>query len=1084
MLALVLIALRRPYTFMVLGVVILILGAIAAVRTPTDIFPAIGIPVVSVIWTYVGLAPDDMSGRVVYPYELALTTLVNDIEHIELQNFFGYGVTKIYFQPNVKIDLAVAQVSAASQTVLKNLPPGINPPQVMVFNASTVPVIQLALSSKTRTEVELNDTAQNFIRPQLTTIQGAAIPYPYGGKVRQVRVDLNQEKLQALGLQPQDIVDTIARQNLILPVGTQKIGVFEYNVLINDAPVQIKALNDLPIKRADGTIIYLRDVSFVHNGNPPQINMVRVDGGLAVLMPVQTSGSASTLQVIAGVKKILPKLRLMLPEGVELTVIGDQSPFISEAVTSVIREGIIAAMLTGLMILLFLGSWRSTLIITISIPLSILAALAALSALGETINVMTLGGMALAVGILVDDATVTIENVNRHLEAGEHIDDAIVKGAKEIIMPATVSLFCIIIVFAPMLLLGGVAGYLFRPLAEAVVFAMIASYVLTYTLVETMARYLLSAQQRIKEEEEKHGPRPRGKFVSALTRFQIAFEHRFEAFVGAYARLLALALAAPRRFVAGFMAAVALSLCLTPFLGRNFFPDAESNEIRMHVRAPMGTRIEETGALCDRIEAKIREILPKGSLSSIVDNIGLPVSGTNMSYNNSGTIGTTDADLMITFDPDRVSNSNPMMELLREKLPREFPGVTFAMLPADIVTQILNFGLPAPLDIQAIGVKRAENRAYIEKIFDRLSRVPGIADPRIQQADNLPTLFVDVDRTLAQEVGLSEKDVTLALQTPLAGSFQSAPNFWLDTRNGVSYPIVAMEPQYWLTDLEALYNLPVFTGNPPQLLGGVAALRRGWSAGIVTRYNAQPSFDIYAGVREGSWRRRRRRPGDPRGDAQRGAGGLDNRAARPVCDDAHRLYSTVAWTGARRAVCLFGDRRELPVVARPLPDRLRPADRSRRHCLDIVSHRHDAVRAGANRRHHVHGRRHRQQQSDRRLRARTARRGRRTHSRGGGGGGDPFSPGSDDGAGDDHRNGAHGAFRGTKRPAGTRRHWRVGVRHHRHAASAAGAHQPGARIFGAAQDARTGPCRIMTLPTCRRRTPRLRRPWRARRDDG
>jgi multidrug efflux pump subunit AcrB len=379
---------------------------------------------------------------------------------------------------------------------------------------------------------------------------------------------------------------------------------------------------------------------------------------------------------------------------------------------------------------------------------------------------------------------------------------------------------------------------------------MIASYVLTYTLVETMARYFLSAQQQIKEEEEKHGPRPRGKFVSALTRLQIAFEHRFEALVSAYARLLTLALAAPRRFVAGFMAAVALSLCLAPFLGRNFFPDAESNEIRMHVRAPMGTRIEETGVLCDRIEAKIREILPKGSLASIVDNIGLPISGTNMSYNNSGTIGTTDADLMITFDRDRVSNSNPMMELLREKLPREFPGVTFAMLPADIVTQILNFGLPAPLDIQAIGVKRAENRAYIDKIFERLSRVPGIADPRIQQAENLPTLFVDVDRTLAQEVGLSAKNVTLALQTPLAGSFQSAPNFWLDTRNGVSYPLVAMVPQYWLTNLEALYNLPVFTGNPPQLLGGVATLRRGWSAGVVTRYNAQPSFDIYAGVRE------------------------------------------------------------------------------------------------------------------------------------------------------------------------------------------------------------------------------------------
>jgi multidrug efflux pump subunit AcrB len=850
MLALVLIALKRPYTFVVLGLVILILGTMAALKTPTDVFPAIGIPVISVIWTYVGLSPDDMSGRVVYPYELGLTTLVNDIEHIESQNFFGFGVTKIYFQPKVKIDLALAQVSAASQTVLKNLPPGINPPQIMVFNASTVPVIQLALSSKTRTEVELNDTGQNFIRPQLTTVEGASVPFPYGGKTRQVRVDLSQEKMLALGLQAQDVVDALSRQNLILPVGTQKIGEFEYNVLINDAPEQIESLNDLPIKRADGTIIYIRDVGYVHNGNPPQTNMVRVNGQLAVLMPIQTSGSASTLAVINGVKKLLPKIRLMLPEGVELTVVGDQSAFISDAVNSVIREGLIAATLTGLMILLFLGSWRSTVIITISIPLSILAALAALSAVGETINVMTLGGLALAVGILVDDATVTIENVNRHLEAGESIDNAIVKAAKEIITPATVSLFCICIVFVPMLTLGGVAGYLFRPLAEAVVFAMIASYVLTYTLVETMARFFLSQQQRIKEEEDLHGPRPRGRVVAALERFQIAFERRFEALVSVYARLLALALAAPRRFVAFFMTAVALSLCLTPFLGRGFFPDAESNQIRMHVRAPIGTRIEETGALCDRIEAKIREILPKGSLASIVDNIGLPVSGVNMSYNNSGTIGATDADLMLTFDPDRVSNSNPMMELLREKLPREFPGVDFSMLPADIVTQILNFGLPAPLDIQAIGAERDKNRAYLQKIFERVSRVPGIADARMQQADNQPTLYVDVDRTLAQEVGLSEKDVTLALQTIMAGSFQSAPNFWLNTKTGVSYPIVAMEPQYWLTDFDELNNQPVASGDLQQILGGVATVRRGWSAATVTHFNAQSSFDIYASARE------------------------------------------------------------------------------------------------------------------------------------------------------------------------------------------------------------------------------------------
>ncbi len=849
MLALVLIALRRPYTFMVLGVVILILGIIAALKTPIDIFPAIGIPVVSVVWSYIGLAPEDMSGRVVFPYELILTTLVNDIEHVESQNFFGFAVTKIYFQPKVNIDLAVAQVSAASQTVLKSLPPGIIPPMVVVYNAASVPVIQLALSSKTRSQVELNDTANNFLRPLLTTIRGAAVPIPYGGKRRQVLVDLNQEKLQALGLQAQDVVNTIARQNLIIPVGTEKIGEFEYNVLINDAPEEVAALNDLPIKRADGTIIYLRDIGHTHNGNPPQINLVRVNSGPAVLMPILTSGSASTLEVIEGVKKLLPKLRLMLPEGVEMTVVGDQSTFISDSVTSVIREGLIAAGLTGLLILLFLGSWRSTIIITISIPLSILAALAVISALGETINVMTLGGLALAVGILVDNATVTIENVSRHLEAGESIDVAIVEAAKEIIAPATVSLVCIIMVFAPMLLLGGVAGYLFRPLAETVVFAMIASYILTYTLVETMARYFLGEQQRLKEEEEAHGPRLHGNVVTALMRFQVAFEHRFEALVSAYSLMLALALSAPRRVVAGFMAAVALSFGLTPFLGSDFFPEAESNQIRMFVRAPMGMRLEETGVLCDHIEAKIRDIVPKGSLVTVVDNIGLPVSGINMSYSSSGTIGSTDAEIMITFDPARIANANPIVEQLREKLPHEFPGVSFAMLPADIVTQILDFGQPAPLDIQVTGSMRDENRAYIENIFERVARVPGIADPRIQQAYNYPSLYVDVDRTLAQEVGLSEADVTMALQSTLAGSFQNAPNFWLDPKSGVSYPIVAMEPQFWLTDFESLYNQSVSTGDPPQILGGVATLRRGWSAGVVSRYNSQPSFDIYAGIR-------------------------------------------------------------------------------------------------------------------------------------------------------------------------------------------------------------------------------------------
>jgi multidrug efflux pump subunit AcrB len=849
MLQLVLIALRRPYTFVVAAILIVILGGLAIFRTPVDIFPAVGIPVVSVIWTYVGLSPDDMSTRILYPYELALTALVNDIDHVESQSYSGIGVNKIYFQPKVKIDLALAQVGAAGQTVLRLLPPGVQPPQVILFNASTVPVIQIAFSSATRTEAEVADAVYTLIRPPLTTVTGAAVPFPYGGKSRQVRIDLDQEKLLGLGLTAQDVVTAVERQNLIIPAGTQKIGDYEYAVLINDAPAEIAALNDFPIKRADGAIVYLRDVAHVHNGNAPQTNLVRVDGAPAVLLPVLTSGSASSLDVINGVKAMLPRLKLALPDGIEMTVIGDQSDFINGAVVSVAREAAIAAGLTGLMILLFLGSWRSTIIITISIPLSILAALFALSALGETVNVMTLGGLALAVGLLVDDATVTIENVNRHMEAGEAIDDAIVKAAKEIITPATVSLLCICIVFAPLLLLGGVAGYLFRPLAEAVVFAMIASYFLTYTLVETMARYFLSAQQRETLREAKFGPARRGLVIATLTRAQLAFERGFERLLDAYARVLQLALARPKAFVAMFFAGVALSFTLIPFLGRDFFPETESSSLRLHVRLPTGTRLEQAGVLCDRIESEIRDSLPHGALTSIVDNIGLPISGINLSYNNSGTIGTNDADLTLSFDPEKVADASPFAELLRERLPRAFPGVVFSFLPADIVTQILNFGLPAPLDIQISGSKRDENLAYLQKTLERVARVPGVADPRMQQAGDLPTLHVDVDRTLAQEVGLSERDVTVSLQTMLAGSFQTSPAFWLNVKSGVSYPIVTMEPQFWNTSLDALASKPVAAGEGQQILSGVASIRRGWSSGVVTHFNSQSAFDIYAGVR-------------------------------------------------------------------------------------------------------------------------------------------------------------------------------------------------------------------------------------------
>ncbi len=839
MLAIVRIALQRPYTFVVMAALILIFGVRAWIGTPTDIFPNIAIPVISVVWTYNGLPPDDMSGRIIYYYERTLTAQVNDIQHIESQSLPGYGVVKVFFQPSVRIDTALAQVGAASQTVLKFLPPGITPPYVLSFNASSVPVIQLALSSRTLSETQLFDYAQNFIRPQLATIAGAAVPSPYGGKVRQVQVDLDPEKLRAHGLSAQDVVDAIARQNLIIPVGTQKIGGAEYVVSLNDAPKEIAELNNLPVRTADGTITYVHDVAHVHDGSPPQINIVRVNGGRAVLMTIQKSGSASTLDVINGVKSLLPKIRESLPKGIELVAVGDQSLFVNSAVANVITEGVIAAALTGLMILLFLGSWRSTLIITTSIPLAILCSIAALSLLGETINVMTLGGLALAVGILVDDATVTIENINWHLEQGKEIEDAIMDGARQIIIPATVSLLCICIVFLPMFGLGGVAGYLFRPMAEAVLFALIASYVLSRTLVSTLARYLLATPLH-------HGAAAPSR--NPLARLQHAFERRFEALRVQYRRLLSIAILRPRAFAAGFLAVVALSLTLTPFLGQNFFPAVEAGQIKLHFRAPTGTRIEQTSILADKVEQAIRRLSPQGAIETIVDNIGLPISGINIAYSNSGAIGVADADVLITLKEGEEQHTDSIVETLREKLPRLFPGVTFAFLPADIVTQILNFGLPAPIDVQVMGNKLAANRAYAEKLFRRIAKVPGVADPRIQQAFNAPTLNVDVDRSLAVDVGLTEKDVATTMQVSLAGSIQTSPTFWLNPKNGVSYPIVAQTPQYWMDNIQSLKNLSVSSAHGPQLLGGLAAVSRGESNAVVSHYNVQPVIDIYAGT--------------------------------------------------------------------------------------------------------------------------------------------------------------------------------------------------------------------------------------------
>ena len=842
MIALVRIALSRPYTFVVMAFLILIFGAISAFKTPTDIFPNIGIPVISVVWTYNGLPPEDMSGRVVYYYERTLSSQVNDIQHIESSSLAGYGIVKIFFQKGVNINAALAQVTAASQTVLKLLPPGITPPFVLTFNASSVPILQLALSSKSLTQTQMQDFGQNFIRPQLATVPGAAIPSPYGGKVRQVQVDVNQTKLQGYGLSVQDVVNALAAQNLITPVGTQKIGKFEYTVNLNDAPKQIAALNDLPVKRANGTLVYIRDVAFVHDGSPPQVNVVHVDGSPAVLMTIQKAGSASTLDIINGVKSLLPKIRESLPKSLDLKAVADQSIFVTDAVSSVIREGLIAAGLTGLLILIFLGSWRSTLIITVSIPLAILTSLTMLSILGETINVMTMGGLALAVGILVDDATVTIENINFHLEQGKDIEPAIMDGARQIVVPATVSLLCICIVFVPMFGLGGVAGFLFRPLAEAVVFAMMGSYVLSRTLVPTMAAFLLRQTHHAAGHGEGHAPAPTR---NPFTMFQRGFERNFERVRGGYKSLLERALALRWVFVGGFLLVVLASFTLAPFLGQNFFPSVDAGQIKLHVRAQTGTRIEETSRLVGLVEAEVRRTIPPSELDTIVDNIGLPVSGINMAYNNSGTIGAEDADVLISLKSG--SPAAGYVDVLRQRLPQVFPDATFAFLPADIVTQILNFGLPAPVDVQVVGNNLEANRAYANKLLDRISRVPGVADPHIQQQFNEPTLNVAVDRSLANQVGLTERDASTTMLDTLAGSIQTAPTFWLNPRNGVSYPIVVQMPQYYIDTLSDLKNIPITAPNgSTQPLGGIASIARGPTAAIVSHYNVQPVIDIFA----------------------------------------------------------------------------------------------------------------------------------------------------------------------------------------------------------------------------------------------
>jgi multidrug efflux pump subunit AcrB len=836
-------ALRRPYTFTVLALVILILGPIVILRTPTDVFPEINIPVVSIVWNYSGLSSEDMGNRITSVTERALTTLVDDIEHIESQSLNGIAVVKVFFQPHADVTKAIAQVTAISQTQLRQLPPGTTPPLVISYSASTVPILQLGLSGHELSEQQLFDTGVNFLRTRLITVPGAAIPYPYGGKQRQVQVDLDTAALQSKGLSPLDVVNAVGTQNLILPSGTTKIGPLEYDVDMNASPQTVAELNDLPIRTVGSNTIYIRDVAHVRDGFPPQTNIARVNGQRAVLLTVQKAGNASTLDIISGIKNLLPEVKKTLPADLDIRLLADQSLFVRGSIQGVVREAIIAACLTGFMILVFLGSWRSTVIIAVSIPLSILTSIICLSALGETINIMTLGGLALAVGILVDDATVEIENINRNLALGKEVEHAILDGAQQIAVPAFVSTLSICIVFVPMFFLTGVARYLFVPLAEAVSFAMLASYFLSRTVVPTMAKYLLRGH----ESEAGHAPAAsRNPFV----RMQIRFEEAFERFREGYHRLLERCLHHRKLFLIGFFAACVLSMVfLIPWLGQDFFPAVDSGQFKLHLRARTGTRIEETARLCALVEQSIREQIPPNEMSSIIDNIGLPYSGINLTYSTSAPVGPGDADILVSLAGHHHSTDQYVHDL-RIKLADEFPGVTFAFLPADIVSQILNFGLPAPIDVQIVGNDLEGNRKFADSLLQKVRYVPGTVDLRIQQPFDQPKLHVNVDRTKAGQIGFTERDVATNLLISLSGSFQTTPAFWLNPKNGVSYPIATQTPQYRLDSLQGLQNIPVTgaSGAPPQILGSLAGIRRGVGLGVVSHYDIAPVIDIYGSV--------------------------------------------------------------------------------------------------------------------------------------------------------------------------------------------------------------------------------------------
>jgi CzcA family heavy metal efflux pump len=830
------VALERPLTFVVMALLLLIFGPMAASKMPVDIFPNIDIPVIGVAFQYAGLSPDDMSKRIIAPYERALTTDVNDIEHTESQSMYGMGIVKIYFQPTVDIRTASAQVTALSQTAIRQMPTGTQPPLILEYNASTVPILQLAESSEVLSEQQVLDLSQNFIRPQLTTVQGAAIPFPYGGKTREIQVDLNPLAMQADGLSATDVETALANQDQVEPVGTAKIGSYQYMVHLNNSAATIPDFNNLPVKTINGATIYMRDVGHVRDGYPPQQSVVHVNGVRAVLTTILKNGSASTLNIVQGVLAKLPLLKQQLPSSLNITTLNDQSVFVKAAVGGVIREGTIAAALTSMMVLLFLGSWRSTVIIALSIPLAVLSALIALWATGQTLNIMTLGGLALAVGILVDDATVTIENINWHLEQGKPVRDAIMDGAAQIATPAFVSTFCICIVFVPMFSLPGVAGFLFIPMAVSVVFALIASFILSRTVVPTMAVYMLKAHVAAASTG--------GGF---LQRLQRKFESGFETARQSYGELLGVAMHHRRKFVTLFLAFVLATFLLVPFLGANFFPSVDAGQITLHVRPPVGTRIEDSSKIFGEIETDIREAIPANELASVIDNIGLPTSAINTIYNNTGLIGEQDGDIYISLNQDHHPTDGYVKEL-RVRLAHDFPGTTFSFPPADIVSQILNFGTPAPIDVQIVGPHADQSMQFGQTLLKQLREVSGLVDVRMQQSNEYPQIDIDADRSRMAQYGMTERDVTDAMATALAGTSTTAPNYWVDPKSGVAYPIVAQAPEYRTDTLASIQNLPVTpaSGGQSQVLGALGKIGRTGVPAVVTHYNVLPSVDIYA----------------------------------------------------------------------------------------------------------------------------------------------------------------------------------------------------------------------------------------------